>query len=238
MIPIERLALYASAPHRCGYLPEACAVSLFVDPEAPLERALYSALVDEGFRRSGRYVYRPHCPHCAACVPVRIPVDAFTPGRTMRRTWRANADLQVTAVAPVFSAEHYDLYRRYVHARHGGGAMDHDDPERYLDFLSSPWGETHFYEFRCAADLMAVAVVDYLEHGLSAVYTFFDPNEMQRGLGTYAVLWQIDTARRLGLPFVYLGYWVRDCRKMHYKTRFRPHEVYVEGRWKRVETAP
>ena len=172
---LRKLAFYASEEHPCSYLPDRQTVLLFADPSARITNALYSRLADHGFRRSGQHVYRPSCPGCAACVPVRIPVEEFTPRRNQRRVARNNRDLDVIVSAPEFRLEHFRLYRRYIQQRHRGGGMDDPDPERYLEFLTSPWSETRFYEFRHAGRLVAVAVVDHLAQALSAVYTFFDP---------------------------------------------------------------
>jgi arginine-tRNA-protein transferase len=134
----------------------------------------------------------------------------------------------------VFDQEHFDLYRRYTRLRHPGGGMDTDEPAQYRGFLISPWADTRFVEFRKEGRLLAVAVTDVMNQGLSAVYTFFDPDEPRRSLGVYAVLWQIDYARREGLPWVYLGYWIAETAKMSYKTRYRPLEAYLGGEWRRL----
>jgi arginine-tRNA-protein transferase len=158
-------------------------------------------------------------------------VARFCATRSQRRTWKRNADIQVKRVAAVFQDEHYQLYQRYVAQRHPGGGMENYGPEQYQSFFGCRWGETWLYEFRCGADLLAVASVDHLLDGLSAVYTFFDPAQTQRGLGTYAVMWQISEAARLNLPHVYLGYWIAESDKMNYKTKFLPLEIYRNSSW-------
>jgi arginine-tRNA-protein transferase len=227
----QELAFYTTPPHECSYLPERRAVTIFVDPYAPMDHATYSALADLGFRRSGAYVYRPRCPGCSACVPVRVPVDQFQPDRSQRRTLERNRDLKVTIRPPLFDPDHFELYRRYTRTRHPGGGMDSDEPAQYRGFLISAWAETRFVEFREGERLLAVAVTDVMDQGLSAVYTFFDPDEPRRGLGVNAVLWQIEYARRLGLPWVYLGYWISETPKMSYKTRYHPLEAWSAGEW-------
>lgn len=229
----RRLAFHASAPHECSYLADRTAVTLFVDPNASLSTEGYSELVDFGFRRSGDYVYRPACPGCQACVSIRVPVADFRPNRSQRRCWVRNQDLRVTPLGPSFDDTHFRLYQRYIRHRHPGGGMDTDSPTRYLEFFLSSWAETEFYEFRSPRGLVAVAVVDRLRHGLSAVYTFFDPNEHGRSLGTFACLWEIARTRQLGLDWLYLGYWVAGCDKMDYKTRFRPYEALEGHLWTR-----
>ncbi len=227
----SELAFYITVPSACNYLPDRKAVTVFADPFAGMTKALYSNLVEHGFRRSGDHVYIPYCPNCSACVPARIPVERFQATRSQRRNLQRNADLSVQRVAAVFHPEHYSLYQRYVAERHPGGGMEHYGPEQYRSFFGCRWGETWLYEFRCGSQLLAVASVDHLRNGLSAVYTFFDPTESQRGLGTYAVLWQISEAARLNLPFVYLGYWIAESDKMKYKANFHPLEIHRNNLW-------
>lgn len=230
----QQLAFYATPAHECSYLPERRAVTLFADPHTPMSNALYSDLARYGFRRSGAYVYRPRCQGCDACLAVRIPVAEFRPDRSQRRIWERNRDLELTVREGTFEEEHFALYRRYTHARHPGGGMDSDSPSQYRQFLLSNWADTRFVEFRKDGRLLAVAVVDCLFDALSAVYTFFEPDERSRGLGVLAVLWQIGEARRLGLPWVYLGYLIEECPKMSYKVRYRPLEAFIKGSWQRL----
>jgi len=222
-------------PHPCSYLPGRTATTLFIDPRYPLDGDKYARFTRLGFRRSGDLVYRPHCRDCSACTPVRIPVDRFAPTRSQRRVVRRNADLVVRARPSVFMPEHFNLYLRYQAIRHSGGGMDDPDPQKYVNFLMGRQVETVFYEMRRDEELLAVAVVDHLPDGLSAVYTFFDPQESNRGLGTFAILWQIEHARLVGLPWVYLGYWIAESKKMAYKANFRPLEAYRHGRWSDLE---
>lgn len=225
------IKLYASPPHPCAYLPEREAVTQFIDPAQALNSLLYSQLVDAGYRRSGDYVYRPRCGSCQACRPARVSTDLFHPSRSQRRTWRRNQDLNVNLIPADFSEEYFTLYRLYVGNRHPGGDMDVSSPERYREFILSSWSDTWCYEFRLGSRLLAVAVVDRLVQGISAVYTFFHPACAGRGLGTFAVLWQISDAKRMGLPWVYLGYWIQECPKMSYKNHFRPLEIFRDGHW-------
>lgn len=227
--------IFLSMPHPCSYLPGKTAATLFIDPRFPLDRDRYGAFTRLGFRRSGDLVYRPHCPGCIACVPVRIPAGRFTPDRGQRRIWKKNRAVEIVARPGVFSREHFELYLRYQAARHPGGGMDDPDPQKYINFLTGRRVETVFYEMREAGRLLGVAAVDRLNDGLSAVYTFYDPSEVARGLGTFAILWQVEHARALGLEWVYLGYWIAESRKMAYKTQFRPIEVYRNGQWIELE---
>ncbi len=227
----QQPALYLTVPHACAYFPERRATMLFADPRHPAQDSVYEALINIGFRRSGDFVYRPHCQHCTACVPVRIPVHAFKPSRGQRRVWRKNQDLTVKPCEPVFRSDHFELYQRYQAARHPGGGMDDPDPEKYIDFLTSAHTRSCFYEMHLDGKLLCVAVVDRFTDAFSAVYTFYDPEQSRRGLGVYAILWEIAEAKRLGLAWLYLGFWIKDCQKMDYKADYRPLEVYRDQRW-------
>ncbi|MEN9503705.1 MAG: hypothetical protein RI964_2990 [Pseudomonadota bacterium] len=226
------LNLYITAVHPCPYLPEREAVNLLVDPCFNMTASMYARLLNNGFRRSGHDVYRPHCRGCSACVSTRIPVQEFQADRSQRRNFKRNLDLQVTLNYDGFKPEYDSLYRRYIRQRHFGGGMDTDSTETFASFLLTRWCNTALVEFRDQDRLLAVATVDVLKNGISSVYTFFDPDvAVERGLGTFAVLWQIEHARALGLPYVYPGYWIAEARKMRYKTRFQPIEGLIDGVW-------
>ena len=232
---LNTLKFYATHIHPCSYLPQREAVTLFVDPAAAMDSQTYSALARLGFRRSGEHLYRPHCPRCQACIPVRIPVCDFQPDRGQQRTWRRNRDVNVTPHEMAFNEEHYALYREYLQQRHPGGGMDAGDEDDYLRFVTSPWSDTRLYEFRAGQRLLAVAVVDHLPDALSAVYTFYSPTEARRGLGVQAVLWQVAEAARRGLSWVYLGYWIKESPKMAYKDRYHPLEYFDGQGWRRLD---
>ncbi|WP_373508057.1 arginyltransferase [Thiocapsa sp.] len=236
----RNLALYLTGEHACSYLPGRRARTLFVDPTARIDSATYQVLVDQGFRRSGAHVYRPACRGCAACVPVRVPVADFAPDRSQRRNRRLNsAELSLVDTPAAFKQSHFDLYRRYLGERHPQGSMADDaSEESYRRFLVERWGgSSRFIELRLGEQLVGVAVTDILEQGLSAVYTFFDPTISERSPGTFAILGQIEAARRIGVPYLYLGYWLRDSPKMRYKDRFRPIEAWDGHGWRRFERA-
>ena len=226
-----RTQLLLGAEHRCSYLDGRMARSLFVDPSLQLDAARYGTLLDLGFRRSGSYVYRPACATCQECRPARVPVKLFTPDRAQRRCEKRNAGLRLH-IETELSAEHYALYRRYLRARHPDGGMDPENPTAFHSFLSSRWNGTEILAVRDASGrLLAGAVLDRVPHGLSAVYTYFDPAEGARSLGTYAVLKEIERARALGLSYLYLGYWVPGSPKMDYKRRFSPLEILTPHGW-------
>lgn len=228
------LTFYATPPHRCSYLPDREAITIFADPSHPKDAGLYSRLSQMGFRRSGEHIYVPGCEDCRACIPVRIPVEQFRPRRSQRRISARNAHLSVTEHDDIFNEAHYRLYRRYVNARHRGGGMDDPSREEYLEFLSSSWCDTVFYEFRAGTALVAVAVADRLNNGLSAVYSFFEPTMAREALGVYAILWQITEAARLGMDYCYLGYLIEQTHKMRYKAEYLPQEHFRNGSWHRV----
>ncbi|MCC7119985.1 MAG: arginyltransferase [Gammaproteobacteria bacterium] len=229
------LGFFVTPPHKCGYLPGRNAVTIFVDPRRRPNVQTYTLLSQHGFRRSGDHVYRPQCPDCAACIPVRIPVAEFEATRAQRRTLSINSDVYLVPKPPTFQREHFTLYERYINARHSGGSMENPDRDSYLEFLTSGWADSVFYEFRRGRELLAVAVVDHLLDGLSAVYTFFDPTLPRRSLGRLAILKQIELARTLQLKWLYLGYWIEECRKMTYKREYWPLEQLSGGTWTRLD---
>jgi arginine-tRNA-protein transferase len=229
--PVNSLAFFASEPHACSYLDGRTAVSLFADPTVTMTMPVYSRLADYGFRRSGSHIYAPNCPHCQSCIPIRLPVDQFQPNRSQRRVLTKNNHLAVKCLPAAFNQEHFELYQRYLSYRHAGSSMENPGIDDYLNFLSSDWSETYFYEFRENERLLAVTVADKLTQGLSAVYTFFDPDYESLSLGTFAIMWLVQETRSLQLRSLYLGYWIPHCRKMLYKSFFKPAEIFSSGRW-------
>lgn len=228
---LSEIALYLTEPHDCSYLAGQQASTIFVGSNEIISAKQYSELAGLGFRRSGSYIYRPHCEYCKACIPVRVIAKDFKPDKHQRRILKKNQDLQVSKVSPQLSKEYYWLYERYIGMRHADGDMYPATREQYKGFLVDAPEYCCFYEFRLNEQLVAVAVTDILEDSLSAVYTFFEPLEQRRSLGQYAILWQIQECQRLGLKYLSLGYWIKDCRKMNYKLQYRPVELFVNQRW-------
>jgi len=231
----DTIKFYQDSPHDCSYLDDRQACNIYPDPNEPMTDGLYSQLIQHGFRRSGNLAYRPYCPNCDACVPVRIDVNSFKTSRSQRRCLQRNQGLTISHHPATFNPEHFDLYCRYLTARHLDGGMDNPTTESYLNFLTSDWGKTHFIEIRRESQLVAVAVTDYVHDGISALYTFFDPDMAQYSLGTYAILQQIKIAQSQGLSWLYLGYWIKDCQKMQYKQRFSAIEGYSDQQWQALD---
>jgi len=231
MTSAQKLVFYATPPHDCNYLPERKAITLFADPKFPKNMQLYSTLADRGFRRSGTHLYIPHCTGCDACISVRIPVDQFKPSRSQKRTWQRNQDVVVKPLAAEFNTEHFALYKKYLAFRHPNGGMDNATEDAYMDFLTAAWSNTLFYEMRVSGKLLAVAVTDVMNDALSAVYTFYDPEESARSPGKFAILSQIRQAQLMGLTWLYLGYWISTCSKMEYKSEFRPQQIFQNNAW-------
>jgi arginine-tRNA-protein transferase len=229
------IALFQGMPHQCSYLPDEVTQLQIVDPTFTMHAGFYGALLAQGFRRSGDMVYRPGCLSCKACLPARIPVNRFSPNRSQRRCLQKNADMQIK-VRPLshFNDAHFALYTSYLRSRHADGDMvDHNESDMSR-FLGCHWGEVLLLEGWLNDQLCLVAVTDKTPLGLSALYTFFAPELEERGLGNFAILQQLAECQRQGLPWLYLGYWIAECRKMAYKSNFKPLEILLREQWREL----
>ena len=226
-LPFSLLQFYSTAAYPCSYLPGERAMSEVATPTHLITTEVYGELVRRGFRRSGVFTYRPNCEGCRACIPVRLPVERFAPNRSQRRCLKAHASLHARELPLMYFDEHYRLYLRYQAARHLGGGMDQDNHEQYSRFLLQSRVDSRLIEFSENGELRMVSIIDVLNDGLSSVYTFYDPDVKGVSLGSYNILWQIAQCTANNWPYLYLGYWIRDSRKMAYQAKFRPIEGLI-----------
>ncbi len=235
-LPFQIVQFYATAPYSCSYLPEKTARSQVATPSHLINDDVYADLVKKGFRRSGLFTYRPYCDKCQACIPLRLDAQGYKATRSQRRAWSKHKNLQVRILKLGFNPDHYAMYLRYQTLRHTGGGMDEDSTEQYTQFLQQSSVNTRLIEFREPRPngepgvLKMVSIVDILRDCLSAVYTFYEP-EANTSYGTYNVMWQIEEAKRLNIPYVYLGYWIEESPKMNYKADFKPQQRLMQGEW-------
>ncbi len=233
-LPFSLLQFYATAPYPCSYLADRQARSQVAAPAQLIDSEIYASLVRAGFRRSGIFTYRPYCDACRACIPVRLPAAELQLNRHQRRALKGHGALIPRERSLVFREEHYALYRRYQEARHPGGGMHNDSQEQYAQFLLQSHVDTRLIEFSEAGVVRMVSLIDVLDDGLSSVYTFYEPDVPKSSFGIYNILWQRQQCLALDLPYLYLGYWIANSRKMAYKTDFQPIEGLIEGRWQRL----
>ncbi len=232
MTQLADLQFYSTPEHPCSYLDKTEAKTLFLDPKLIISQSVYSQLSELGFRRSGSHIYRPHCDNCQACISIRLPVRSFVMSNSQRRVFNKNKDLIIKQVEPIYTEEYYQLYEQYINTRHKDGDMYPPSSEQFKTFLVESTQKSLFVEFRLPSkQLVAIATMDVFDRSLSAVYTFFDPKYAKRSLGAYAILWQIVETQYRKFNYLYLGYWVDNCKKMRYKTDYKPMELLINGRW-------
>ncbi len=229
------IRLFETVIDDCPYLDGLKSASILVDPDHQVDRNLFSMLSKQGFRRSGEMLYAPKCPTCNACVSVRIPTKRFKASRSQRRVWNKNADLRASIEEVEFNQEHFDMYYRYQRHRHAESSMCDEDASKYNSFIQSNYSASRFLCFRLEGKLVGISVLDQFDGGLSAVYTFFDPDYSDRSIGTYAILYAVKLAKMHKIPHVYLGYWIDGSQKMDYKRKFKPLEGFIQRKWQDLE---
>jgi arginine-tRNA-protein transferase len=228
---INSVRLFRTSAHPCSYKENQQAATVFVDPDLVIDKHLNSKLSELGYRRSGAHLYRPDCELCNACISCRVPANFFKFKRRHKKIMKANEDLRVEERNDLTCEDAFNLYRSYIEVRHSDGDMYPATREQFEAFIKTKTVDTRFYLFYAGDRLISVSVTDVLEQGLSAVYTFFDPHKPKRSLGNYAILWQIQQCQALELPYLFLGYWIKDCQKMQYKSDYRPLELLIDGKW-------
>lgn len=231
---IESDGLPRTSPHDCSYLPDRQAQSEGFTI-ASLHGETYHDLMDMGFRRSGKVVYRPRCEGCQACVPLRVPVATFKPTHSQRRTLKRNADLTIAVSEPLLTDEKIALYQRYLTHQHPQSPQS-GDADGLREFLYESIVDTLEVNYIKDGRIVAVSILDLCSRSVSTVYHFFDPGEAKRSLGVFSVLTEIDIAKQRQIPYYYMGYWIQGCATMQYKANYQPHEILIDGRWKWVDS--
>lgn len=232
---LHKLQFYVTTPYQCGYLPNKLAQSLIATPHHLVDAKIYSGLIQQGFRRSGKFAYRPHCETCNACIPTRVVLAKFSPTRSQKRAFKQHSDLTAHMMPLGYHQEHFALYASYQAARHAEPEnfnQDKDEAEQYRQFLCQSNVESLMIEFRDTKNALKIlSVVDIVGDGISAVYTFYDTSQLKSSYGTYSIMWQTEWTRILGLPYLYLGYWIAESEKMAYKQAFKPQQKLIDGEW-------
>jgi leucyl-tRNA---protein transferase len=236
---LHKLQFYVTTTYACGYLPNKMAQSLIATPHHLVDANVYSGLIQQGFRRSGKFAYRPHCELCNACIPTRVILAGFVPNRSQKRAFKLHSDLTAHIMPLGFHQDHFELYNSYQKARHAEPEnfnQEKDEAEQYSQFLCQSNVESVMIEFRDTGNtLKIVSVVDIVRDGVSAVYTFYDTSpqtkDSKTSYGTYSIMWQTEWTKILGLPYLYLGYWIAESEKMSYKQSFKPQQKLIDGEW-------
>lgn len=232
------IVFHRSGPMACPYLDGRTEQQLFMELGGPTAQDTFEHLSQFGYRRSHHIVYRPTCIGCDACVPVRIRVKDFEYRRRFRKILNRGADMVLNDRGPMATREQYQLFSRYVQSRHGDGDMAGMSFRDYSNLVVASPVDTRLYEWRNGSErLMATCIVDQLKDGLSAVYSFFEPKEERLSLGGFIILSLVERAKLLGLPYVYLGFWVEGSDKMNYKIQYKPLEGYSRAGWREVDAS-
>ncbi len=232
---LHKLQFYVTTAYKCGYLPNKLAQSLIATPHHLINADIYSGLIQQGFRRSGKFTYRPHCDECNACVPTRVILAEFKPSRSQKRAFKQHGNLTARLMPLGFHQDHFELYASYQAARHAEPEnfnVEKDEAEQYRQFLCLSNVKSLLIEFRDAEhQLKIVSMVDVVRDGISAVYTFYDTSDIKSSYGTYSIMWQTEWAKSFNLPYLYLGYYITASEKMAYKQAFKPQEKLINGEW-------
>lgn len=234
-LPYQKLQFYVTTSYPCGYIEKNRAQSLIASPYHLVNTDIYSELINQGFRRSGKFTYRPHCENCSACVPVRLVVDDFAPKRSQKRAYKKHQHLVAKVMQLGFHQAHFNLYQAYQIARHAEDvdiSHEQDEEEQYRQFLCQSNVNSLMVEFKDTQDqVKIVSVIDQLQDGVSAVYTFYDTSEPSASYGTHAIMWLAEWTKQMRLPYLYLGYWINHSPKMAYKEKFKPLQKLINGEW-------
>ena len=240
---LHQLQFYVTTPYKCGYLPNKLAQSLIAAPHHLVDSDIYSGLIQQGFRRSGKFAYKPYCENCKACIAVRLILDDFAPSRSQKRAYKQHANLSVRVLPLGYQQQHFELYTSYQALRHADEELSQQaeahrtaeiqtEADQYRQFLCKSNVESLMIEFSDAAGAVKIiSVIDVVSDGISAVYTFYDALEPRASLGTYSIMWLAEWTKMLGLPYLYLGYWIEASPKMAYKQQFKPQQKLIEGEW-------
>ncbi len=234
---LHKLQFYVTTPYKCGYLPDKLAQSLIAAPHHLVDTNIYSGLIQQGFRRSGKFAYRPHCRNCNACIAIRLILNEFTPTRSQKRAYKKHTNLTARVLPLSYHQSHFELYTSYQNLRHAEAELnaptdENDGTNQYLQFLCMSNVESLLVEFRDATNqVKIVSVIDVVRDGVSAVYTFYDALETKASYGTYSIMWLAEWTKNLGLPYLYLGYWIEASQKMAYKQQFKPQEKLIDDEW-------
>jgi arginine-tRNA-protein transferase len=228
---LEDVQFYITTKYSCGYINGQDAQSLVATPYKNINGQNYNSLISRGFRRSGQYVYKPNCKNCSACIPIRILASSYIVSRSQKRLKKYLNKLSVKVLPLTFNEEHYNLYVDYQNNRHRNNSENEDDIADYNDFLIKSNVNSKLVEFRLNNQLKMVTIIDIINDGISAVYTFYDCNDQKLSLGTMSIIWLLNLCAKENLSFLYLGYWIYESQKMKYKTNFKPYELMIEGVW-------
>ncbi len=228
------LKFYLTPAHDCPYLSDKQSKTIFLSPENQPTPNLYSHLIEQGFRRSGDHIYRPHCDQCQACISVRLLVKEISKNKQQKRCLKKGEHFKTRITKAQFDLTHYRLFEQYINIRHSDGDMYPTSQKQYREFILSNWMDTFFLDIYDEDKLIVCAVFDQLTHGLSAIYTFFDPEYSAFSLGRLAILKLAEECAMRDQDYLYLGYWIKDCQKMSYKGDYRPLECFINKSWIRL----